>query len=127
MICLWVDGFGAEKDQWAKVGNSPYLKWGASDYIWEITDGEETGDYIFEDTAQAGYPTVVEVELYLKHDVGTDTVTVFIHDGVQGHEAGTIIPDVDYSFKTLDVSSIINTFAKANAAKMYLRYNQEAS
>lgn len=123
MICLWVDGFGAEKDQWTKVGNAPYLTWGLNDYVWELTDAEETGDYTFEDTAQAGYPTTVEIELYLKRAADSDTVTVFIYDGIQWRDAGTITPDAGYSFMTLDISAILNTFTKINAAKMYLRYN----
>jgi len=120
---LYVDGFGAEKDEWAKVGNIPYLDWGAADYVWEATDGDETGDYTFDDTAQVGHPKVVEVQLYVKRNVGTDTVTVWIHDGVGWHNAGTITPDADYSWKSLDVSAILNTFVKINAAKMYLHYN----
>jgi len=84
---------------------------------------DETGDYTFENTAQAGYPKVVEIELYLKRDEGVDTVTVYIYDGVGWYDAGTITPDFNYSFKTLDVSSILDTFTKINAAKMYLHYN----
>ena len=123
MICLYVDGFGAEKDQWTKVGNVPYLSWGPASYVWEETAQQETGDYTFEDTAQAGHPTVVEIQVYCRRNPGVQTATVWIHDGAGWNNVGIVTPGAVNAWQTLDVSAILNTFAKINAAKIYLRYN----
>jgi len=121
-ICLYVDGFDATKDQWIKTGNLPYLNWDTLGSIEESTDAEESGYYSFEDTGQAGTPTTVEIKLYCKR-TSTGTITVYVHDGSSWHNAGDITPDTSYSWKTLNVAEILNTFTKINAAQIYVIYN----
>jgi len=120
MICLYVDGYDASKDDWYKDGDSPYLDW-TDAYIFNPHLSLESGNYTFEDTAATGTPTTTEVQLYCAGSTGT--ATVYIYDGSSWVEAGTVDPSVFPTWKTIDVSAILNTFTKINAAKMYIKYN----
>jgi hypothetical protein len=125
MICLYVDAYGAERDEWAKTGSSPYLDLfdQPDNLVRETTDQDESGDYGFEDLP-TGHPIVVELQLHCRRESGSgSTITVYIHDGTSWNNAGIITPDYTYSTKTLDVSSILDTRVKLQAAKMYLVYN----
>lgn len=124
---MYVDGFGSEKTGWNVTGSSPYLKYVDYDvhYIDSETPDSEEGDFTIENTAQTGYPTPVEVALRCRQAAGgDDTIEVYIDPGTGFVLAGTITPDEAWAWKTIDVSSILDTFTKVNAAKMYLKYIQ---
>ncbi|GAG98585.1 unnamed protein product, partial [marine sediment metagenome] len=125
-LCLFVNGYavGDARDGWTKVGDSPYIDIldFPTDYIWSDTDVEQTGDYSFEDMTQ-GRPTTIEVSLYCKRAVGSETITVNIWDGFQWNDVGDVTPDATWAWKTIDVSATLNSFAKVNVAKMWLQHN----
>lgn len=126
-LCLYVDAYAVgagARDGWTKVGATPYIdvKSFPSDYIWTDADVEQTGDFSFADMTM-GQPTTVEVALYCKRQVGSETITVNVWDGVGWNNVGNIVPDATWAWKTIDVSAILNTRTKASAAKMWLQHN----
>ena len=125
---MYVDGLDADKPGWNRTGSTPYADYIDYDvnYVDSNTPDEEIGDFTIEDTAQGGYPTVVEVALYCRQAAGgDDQIEIFVDDGVSGFvSVGRVTPDEAWSFKTIDVSSVLDTFTKVNAAKLYWVYRQ---
>ncbi|GAJ04646.1 unnamed protein product, partial [marine sediment metagenome] len=90
---------------------------------WSKVDVEQTGDFSFEDMPQ-GVPTTVEIALYCKRQVGSETITVNVWDGTGWTNEGNITPDDTWAWKTIDISATLNTKAKVTAAKIWLQYNE---
>lgn len=126
-----VDGF-IDQGGWTRVGASPYLdvQDQPTNRIYTNTDNDVIGDFTFEDVPAEGWSGGTPITLYIFCvQEGTDeTVDVEIWDGASWQAAGTITPNpVTFSYKTLDVSSILNSEAKLNAAKVRFTYHKSGA
>ncbi|KPJ70916.1 hypothetical protein AMJ52_09300, partial [candidate division TA06 bacterium DG_78] len=123
---LYVDGFGAEKTEWTEGGSAPYLD--AIDdplnRVYTAADAAQEGDWTFADSTFVGSFSSSQIELYCEQWGTLETISVYIHDGSSWSNVGSITPDASYSWKTLDTSSVLNTEAKIDAAKMYVVYQK---
>ena len=127
MICLYVTALDNSTLDWTEVGNTPYLRYIDYDvhYISTDADGNVEGDFDFEDTAQGGYPTIVEIALRIRSTTaGDDRVIVWIFDGSDWANIGTITPTTSWQWLNVDISSVLDTFTKVNAAMLRLEYEE---
>jgi hypothetical protein len=113
--------------RWNEVGSAPYLDAGTTSYIW--TDGAYylSGNYSF--PTSAGWGTINSVKLRFTDRIvnaaGNDYVEVYVWDGTSWYlVSGVLAPTwIAYQYDTdLDVTSILNTWAKINAAEFYLEF-----
>lgn len=126
-ICLYFNSYtGGARDGWTKVGSTPYLQYVdyAVNYIDTNVSDDATGDFGIEDTAQVGFPSTVEVSIFCMRDTPQGYINVYVDDGGGFVNAGTITPDETWAWKALDVSSILDTFTKVNAAKVYFEFKE---
>ena len=125
---MYVDALDSDKPGWNRTGSTPYVDYVdySDNYVDSETPDEEVGDFTVENTAQSGYPTVIEVALYCRQGVGgDDQIEIFLDDGVSGFVSiGNVTPDEAWGWKSIDVSAILDTFTKVNAAKLYWKYKQ---
>ncbi len=123
--CLPVDLFDTTIDGWTRVGSTPYLDtWSWSDYVYSNTDGAETGDYGFQNTTYTNPIKDAVIQVRVKSVSGNnDKVQVWVWE-TTWHLAGVITPDEVDQIYTLDVSGIIDTPSKVNAAKIRLEYEE---
>jgi len=112
------------RNAWTKVGTTPYLD--AIDYpinyIHNDTNEDEIGNFDFADSARTTVPQSVLLRIHCRKEVSGGTIKIYIDSGAGFVDAGTITPDVGWADKEFDVSSILDTYEKVNAAKIYLRH-----
>jgi len=118
---LNVDGFTNRINEWLTSGASPWLDAQEdNNYIYAKSSGAEIGDFTFEDLTKPWAGGTVNLNIYCKSDDGDDQIDVYLYDGSTWQLAGTITPYKNtYRVETIDVSAILNTEAKINAAKVY--------
>ncbi len=126
---LYVDGWGSERTAWTEAGNAPYLN--AQDepthIISTTSDGAQSGDYTFQNSAITGTFSSSQVEFYANNDDGAanDEFLVYIHDGTSWNYIGTVQPTgTIYAWFALDTSGILDTETKIDAAKLYVEFNR---
>lgn len=120
---LYVNGNDSARTGWTAHGTAPYLDAVDSSNVTTTTGDAEIGDFTFQDPGYTTYPSTITiyVEIYSQTD-GDDDVDAYIHDGTSWSYAGRVSPDQGvYSWRVLDVSSILDTKAKITDAKMYLK------
>ena len=122
---VYTNSFDASLVAWTEYGNSPYLQDTDTDYIGTSASSEE-GYWTFPNSA--GSNTINSVKLRLQYKMaikGAGVCTVYVFDGTSWFEAGIIsAQSTAYTWKEFDVSAILNTWAKINAAKVYLGYEK---
>ena len=132
-FALVVDGYGSERTGWVGDGASPYLnaKNDGNEVISDVPDSE-MGDFTFADRAAGGSDVLKTVTLSVyagrigNKDEGS-YVEIYVYDGASWSLVGTIYPvSTTYSDFTLTVTSTLNTWAKLNAAEIYLKYKDLA-
>jgi len=130
---LPVDSLGTQRPGWLRVGTSPYLNAIADgSYIYTNTNGDEIGNFGFQDLPYGNTGKVESCDVRLRcYQEGSldDYISVYISPnlGVTWTLAGNITPPASYSFRSLDVLSILDTPTKINNAMMYLVYNRVAA
>jgi len=112
---LYVDGFDSTYMEWAESGSSPYID-DSNDYIYESSDGDREGYFTFADTTHSG-DIFNSVEIYLEcYQVGSgEWFEVWIYDGSSWSDLGDITPDTSYSWKSMNITSKIDSWTKADA------------
>ena len=119
---LWVSSFDNTYSEWQKVGQSPYLD--AIDYpnnyVVSTTGVSSIGFFLFENIVATSINSA-RLELYLKNAMFGAKVKVFVHDGTELHEIGEVRSFNAWSWKTLDVTNVLNTPEKVNNAKVILQ------
>jgi len=119
---LYVNAFDGTFLDWAEVGVSPYLHDTNVDYIYTAVNGVREGDWSF--PASAGSGTINNVKLRFEARVTILDTTGFIPyvwDGSGWTMLPPILPSsTGYAWYESDVSAILNTWAKINAAKVRL-------
>lgn len=120
---LWVDGLGTERTGWTEVGTSPYLD--AQDqptnYVWTTTKNAEHGDFTFANSG-VGTGTINSVYLYVyaASAATAQNLEFYIWDGTAWSLAGTLPDNTPWSWVSFDISTILDTWTKIDAAKLYL-------
>jgi len=122
-VQLWVDGFTDRvSDGWDKIGSSPYLD--AQDqpnnYIDSTASDKDIGDFTFEDLPSTAVSVVnVTLYVYLKTFPFAGKVRIYVWDGSWQH-VGDLGSYNNWNWKTLDLSSVLDTVDEVNNAKMYI-------
>jgi len=123
---LYVNGrTSAGRDQWTKVGNSPYLN--AIDDINRIETNVKNaldGDYEFQDTSQNKLLNAVYIDIYCK-TVGNEQIGVYfldIDDGIF-YLAFVASPTTSYAWhSSADQKARLSSPAKINGTKIYVQH-----
>lgn len=111
---------------WGKWGDYPWLDVGDISHINTHTSGALSGDYSF--PTSSGNGTIYGVKLRFKdciaNELSENYVAVYVYDGSSWYEAGILAPTwLNFNYDTdLDVSTILNTWDKINAAQVYVRF-----
>lgn len=81
-------------------------------------------EFTYENAPLTGIPRVVDLTIWAKADsADNDEVEVDIYDGISWTNVGNITGlTVDYVKYTFDVSAILDTWVKINAAKSRVKY-----
>jgi len=137
---LPVDSFDNVRTGWLRIGYSPYLD--AIDHVdftgnyvfQENVDGDEIGDFGYTNSTKSEPITVGVAEVHteimnmtydpVKGDFEA-LVRIFLWDGSTWHDLGAVAGgNGEYANVIIDVTAILNTLAKVNAAKVYFRYEK---
>ena len=123
-VPLYVDGFDNTKLNWTRVGASPYLNGSdyPNSYISGTADGEEIGDFSFQDVASYdGGKIFIQIYGYSRGP-GDDQVEIWLYNGTSYYKIGTTIGLTErMGWATSDdVSPYLTGVAQINAAKVYL-------
>jgi len=138
ILDLYVDSFDATKDQWVKNGSSPYLD--AQDepnnYVYSPLEGngskngDQIGDFGFEDASQTG--TIISVKLRVYGHASTSNpdqcyFSVHLWNGSSWTEIMDFEGEGNYVWKEVDVSSYLDNWDKVNGAEIFLRTEDAGS
>ena len=125
---VYTNAFDNTYVAWVEVGSSPYLHASDADYIDKLTSKTTTykeGNWSFPNSAGSGTITSVKLRFEVKRSdlLGDDLgVTVYVWNGASWISVGILALDsTSYAWEEIDVSSILDTWAKINGAKVYLR------
>jgi len=120
---VYTNAFDARVVDWLETGASPYLNDSDANYIVAATDLINEGDWTFPNSAGSGAINSVKLRVELKGsktEVGD--VAVYVWDGTSWVLAGYATPTTSYAWIEIDVSAILNTWAKINGAEVYFQY-----
>jgi hypothetical protein len=121
----YVDAFGSDRNDWQKIGVSPYLHNTTVDYVRSaLVADQDIGDFSFPDTAVVITDTINHVYLELETNrsaTSFDLIDVYLFDGASWYFMDSIDPPYGvWEWYEIDVSARLNTIAKINAAEVYL-------
>lgn len=122
-VYLYVDSFGADVgwNDWDTSGASPYLSNGLA-YINTDVNNEKMGFFGFADISGWLITEPVNLVIEAKGD-GNDTIQIDLYDGSAWHNnIKTYAPNIIYTNEFTDVTAILNSEAKINAAKIRFTY-----
>jgi len=123
---LYTNAFDARLTAWVEVGLSPYLQNSDPDNIHCATDLFTEGDWTFPISAGSGTINSAKLRLQsLSTKLLAGTVTVYVWNGSAWVNAGYFYPTTVLAWYELDVSAILNTWAKINGVEVYLEYGKE--
>jgi hypothetical protein len=123
---VYTNAFDSAYVAWIEVGDSPYLQNSSADYIYRLTSKTLThkeGRWTFPGSAGSGTINSVKLRFmtYRTKLDGESCVKVYVWDGASWVLAGNLnLFSLSYAWEEIDVSSILNTWAKINGAKVYL-------
>ena len=125
---VYTNAFSAEYVAWTEYGASPYLDDTDTGYICTNVDLADEREWSFPNSAGSG--TINSVKLRLEAQVSVADcgyVSVYVLVGSNYVFAGNIFPVVGYGWFELDVSAVLNSWAKVNGAKVWVSYNKVAT
>jgi len=121
---VYTDAFDATYVAWTETGASPYLNDSDANYIYTSLTAKSEGHWTF--PASAGSGAINSVKLRFKVKAGSygdssSAIVVKVWNGASWVTAGTIYLDSTvYGWKEIDVSAILDTWAKINGAKVHV-------
>jgi hypothetical protein len=122
---LYVDSFDNNKTGWEPLGLAPYLDAIDSSYVRTNTNGAETGCYWFADSGKSD-ETIDSVKLavYCRYESsGDEEIKTYIYDGTSWVQGPNTKPlGTSLTWIEVDVSSILDTWAKIDSAGFYMVY-----
>jgi hypothetical protein len=123
-----VNSYGANySPTWTLVGASPYLDAGVTSYIYlagSVNNGRKCGNFGFPSSAGSG--TIVSVQIQFMDEIASmnskNAYHPWLYDGSAWHDLGVQVPETtSWALNTaIDVSSILSSWAKINAASLYV-------
>lgn len=123
---LVVDSFDKTWREMDEYGNDPFLDTTSpNDKVDTSIDLEQDGWFTYQNSGK-NEETITSVKLLItvKGD-GDDAIRVYLHDGTSEHDLGTVTGDPDiWTDEEIDVSAILDTWAKIDAAKIRVRYEK---
>jgi len=124
---LYVNAFDSTYIEWTEVPPTPYLDNNDLNYIYVTTSKInmfKEGCWTFPSSSGSGTINSVKLRFESKRSnvSGDAGVSVYVWDGSSWFfYDGALFPiSTSYGWEELDVSSILNSWAKINAAKIYL-------
>ncbi len=132
-IELTVDSWDINRNKWAKTGASPYLDNQTTPSVNEVhavgnavgsKNGDEMGDFGFQDINIHGTITSVKLRVYGKanSDYPMDGYfSVHLWNGSIWSEVMDFSGEANLTWKEIDISAIIDTELKINQTKIFLR------
>ncbi len=121
---LYIDGFDSTYTEWETSGSSPYLD-DSDSYIYDHNNGDLEGYFAFADTDHSG-DVFNSVEIYFEcfQAASGEWFEVWIYNGSSWSDMGDIFPDSSYSWKSLNVTSTIDSWTKVDACQLYVAYTK---
>ena len=120
---VYTNAFSARLFDWSAIGNSPYLQDTNTDYIESGTVACDEGDWTFPNSAGSGTINSVKLRLEGRQSSAiSGATTVYVWDGSAWQSLGSLPLTQTYAWYELDVTSILNSWAKINGAKVYVHY-----
>jgi len=125
---VYTNSFDARVVDWFEFGSSPYLHDSTSDYIYIGTDLKEEGDWHFPNSTGSGTINSVKIRFELKETVAdAGAMDVYVWNGASWVFADELTCGTTYLWYEIDVSSILNTWAKINGTEVYVHYVKVAT
>jgi len=122
---LWCNNFDLTYNEWIENDVSPYLH-DTDDNVKTKRIGSTEGNFGFSNSSNSN--TINIVTLYMEGlGDGDDYVEVYVSDGSSFTNEGTLIFDTVYSYKTIDLSTKLDSWIKINSAEIYIIYRQGGS
>jgi len=120
---VYTNAFSARLTAWIETGNSPYLQDTNTDFIEMEEESGDEGDWTFPNSAGSGTINSVKLRLEARKSAATSGSTrVYVWDGSAWISLGSLSLTTSYAWYELDVTSILNSWAKINGAKVYVHY-----
>ena len=120
---VYTNAFSARLTAWIETGNSPYLQDTNTDFIEMEEESGDEGDWTFPNSAGSGTINSVKLRLEARKSAATSGSTrVYVWDGSAWKSLGGLSLTTSYAWYELDVTSILNSWAKINGAKVYVHY-----
>ena len=126
----YVNGFDNTYFDWIKIGTSPYLSTQnqPTDYVYKVARGvgKKIGDFSFPNSGAENANTLTDVKVYIygktgeDPDLGQNSITFGVHDG-SSYTEFIHTPGTSWGWTSKSIFSKINTWAKLDACKIYLR------
>lgn len=127
---LYVNVFTSINEEWTEVGANPWLNDSTANYIYTKADNKWHEEFTFADSA-VGTGTINSVDIYLEiqgNSGRNDRVEIHLHDGSSWSNVYNQDPDNDsYQWYNYDVGSILDSWAKIDAAKLKVQYQRAGS
>jgi hypothetical protein len=130
-VILEVDSWNITRNKWGKTGTSPYLDNQSQPEVNEVhgktginKNGDEIGDFGFQDTNDLG--TIISVKLrvygHANPSYPTDAYfSVHLWNGSTWIEVMDFLDNSSAVWKEVDISTHVNTWTKINETKIFLR------
>ena len=122
---LFVDAHDNTLLEWLRTGAAPYLNDSSLNYIDTDAINNREGYFDFEDSMGSGTINSVKLRLESRYTftdfIGGFEVRVYIYDGSDWHDIGTFWAPSSYDWIEIDISAIIDSWAKIDGCRMYVK------
>lgn len=121
---LYVNAYDGTWDAWVESGASPYLNNSTSNWIMGYGPPDEIEGWFDFADMPVGSWIINSVTLYMYVNAASciQKWHPYIHDGSSEHDLGEQTWNGQYTWKTVDVSAILDTTAKIDAAKLRIEH-----
>lgn len=119
----YVNAYGADFDvSWIRGGASPYLQDTDADHITTYSDHKSEGHFLFPVSAGSGTINSVKIRLEASQSADSDFthIDLWVYNGTAWTNVGTVWFTTSYAWYEVDVSAILNSWAKINACEIYV-------
>ena len=122
-LYLYVNSYDASQTQWSRIGTNPYI---ASvdyptNYVSVQSINQLVGDFGFQDSGKSTQPiNNVTIQLYSRQSANGN-MEVYIWDGASWSLIGQIKLTSSFRWENYTATSVLNTWAKIDGAKMYIK------
>ena len=120
-LWLYVNSNDTSRMDWSEIGTQPYLDAVDSNYVTTNVANALEGDFGLMDSGKSTETiTNVTVQIYGQHTNGNN-LEVFVWNSSSWTSLGTQAMTSSWSWVNYTVTTVLNTWAKIDAAKIYLK------